>query len=245
MTTAAVHVERKAKVASRTSVLLALWDSTIGKKVAMAITGVVLVGFVIAHMAGNLKIYTGEEHFNAYAVGLRTVGAPFLGYGQALWIARVVLIVAVVLHMIAAAQLARRSWAARPDRYALWKPRASNYASRTMRWGGVIIVLFVIYHLLHFTAGVVGYAPGQYQEMSVYRNVVIGFSVWYVSAFYILAQLALGLHLFHGVWSMFQTVGVTSAPANRFLRGLAVVVAAVVVVGNISIPVAVLTGVVR
>jgi succinate dehydrogenase / fumarate reductase cytochrome b subunit len=245
MATVAVPVGRRRKVTPRASVLLAFWDSTIGKKIVMAITGFVWVLFVIAHMAGNLKIYEGEALYNAYAEGLRTVGGPFLGHGQALWIARAILFAAIVLHIVAAAQLTRRSWAARPHAYARKKSLRTTYAARTMRWGGVIILLFVVYHLLHFTAGVVGYAPGQYVPMSVYRNVVIGFSVWYVSAFYVVAQLALGLHLFHGVWSMFQTVGVTSAPANRVLRGLAVVVAAVVVVGNISIPVAVLTGVVR
>lgn len=226
------------------SAVVALWNTSIGKKAVMAVTGVALVGFVIAHMAGNLKIFLGPAAFDAYARGLREFGEPFLAYEQALWTARLVLVVAVVLHIVAAVQLTQMSWAARPIAYTDKEAVAATYAARTMRWGGVILLLFVIYHLLHFTAGVVGYAPGQFQPGSVYRNVVIGFSVWYVSAFYIVAQAALGLHLYHGVWSMFQTLGMR-ARDNGAYRGLAVVVAVLVVAGNVSIPLAVLAGVVK
>lgn len=243
-TTVAADVADKAAQA-RQGALVLLWDSTIGKKLVMAASGLVLVGFVIAHMVGNLKIFSGEDKFNGYAAGLRSFGAPFFGHEQALWIARLVLLAAVLLHMLAAWQLTRRSWAARPSRYAEKVPLKTTYAARTMRWGGVIIVLFVVYHLLHFTFGTVGYAPGQFKPLSVYRNVVLGFSVWYVSAFYIVAQLALGLHLYHGVWSMFQTLGVTSAAADSGWRRVAVVIALAVTLGNISMPIAVLTGVLR
>ncbi len=243
--TTATSAAQQTKAVPRTSVLLAFWDTTVGKKIVMAATGFVLVGFVIGHMVGNLKVFQGEEKYNTYAVGLRQFGAPFFGNEQALWLARIVLLLAVVVHIVAATQLARRSWAARPERYAIKEPLKTTYAARTMRWGGALILLFVIYHLLHFTFGVVGYAPGQFRPMSVYRNVVAGFSVWYVSLFYIVAQVALGLHLFHGVWSMFQTVGVTSAAADRGWRGLALLIALVVTLGNISMPLAVLLGVVR
>ena len=226
------------------SAVIALWHTSVGKKAVMAVTGVVLVGFVILHMLGNLKIYLGPEHFDAYARGLRELGEPILAREQALWTARLVLIVAVALHLAAAFQLTTLSWAARPVSYTEKDAVAATYAARTMRWGGVILLLFVIYHLLHFTAGVVGYAPGQFQAGSVYRNVVTGFSVWYVSAFYVVAQAALGLHLYHGVWSMFQTLGM-NAKDNGAYRGLAAVVAVVVAVGNISIPVAVLAGLVK
>jgi len=114
-----------------------------------------------------------------------------------------------------------------------------------MRWGGVIITLFVVYHILHFTFGVVGFGAGQFKPMSVYRNVVIGFSVWYVSAFYIAAMVALGLHMYHGVWSMFQTLGLNSENAGRLCRALAIVSSVVLVLGNISVPTAVLTGLVK
>ncbi len=248
MTTAssAVHSEQKTKIVPRSSVILAFWDSTIGKKVVMAATGLALVGFVVAHMAGNLKIFMGETAFNHYAEGLRTVGAPFFGHGQALWAARIALLVAVGLHIVAATQLARRSWAARPERYAVKESLTTSYAARTMRWSGVIIVAFVVYHLLHFTFGTVGLPAGvAFSQENVFRNVVAGFSLWYVSAFYVVAQLLLGMHLFHGVWSMFQTVGVTNDAADRMWRTIAILVTLVVVLGNISIPLAVLAGAVK
>jgi succinate dehydrogenase / fumarate reductase, cytochrome b subunit len=156
----------------------------------------------------------------------------------------VVLLVAAVLHVVSAYQLARMSLAARPVRYA--QPKApDSYAARTMRWGGVVLLLFVIYHLLHFTFGVVGYAPGNYVHMDPYHNVVAGFRVWYVSVFYIAAMVALGFHLSHGVFSMFQTLGVSSRRAEQALKALGPTVAAVVVAGNVSVPLAVLTGLVR
>ena len=226
------------------SAVAALWSTSIGKKAVMAVTGIALVGFVILHMAGNLKIYLGPEHFDAYARGLRALGEPILVHGQALWSMRLILLAAVVLHVVAAVQLTQASWAARPVAYTEKEAVAADYAARTMRWGGVIVLLFIVYHLLHFTVGVVGYAPGQFQEASVYRNVVNGFRVWYVSVFYVVAQAALGLHLYHGVWSMFQTLGV-DARGNGVYRGLAVVVAVVVIVGNVSIPLAVLADLVH
>jgi succinate dehydrogenase / fumarate reductase cytochrome b subunit len=226
------------------SAVVALWSTSVGKKAIMAVTGVILVGFVIAHMLGNLKIYLGPEHFDAYARGLRELGEPILAHEQALWTARLILLVAVALHVVAAVQLTQMSWAARPVGYTEKDAVAATYAARTMRWGGAILVLFVVYHLLHFTAGAVGYAPGQFRSGAVYRNVVAGFGVWYVSAFYIVAQAALGLHLYHGVWSMCQTLGM-NARQNGFYRGLAGVVAVVVVAGNVSIPLAVLAGLVR
>jgi succinate dehydrogenase / fumarate reductase cytochrome b subunit len=173
------------------------------------------------------------------------MGGPVFAHEQALWIARLVLLACVVLHIVAATQLTLMSRAARPIPYSTRQHLEATYASRTMRWGGVIIGLFVVYHLLHFTFGAVGYAPGQFKPLSVYRNVVLGFSVWYVSAFYVVAQLTLGLHLYHGVWSLFQTLGVENIRASRFYRGFAGVLAVAVVGGNISLPLAVLAGLVR
>ncbi len=226
--------------------MIALWSTSIGKKAVMAVTGFILTGFVVAHMLGNLKIFQGEEKFNSYAVWLREVGSPALGHQQFLWVLRLILLAAVALHIGAAVQLTRMSYAARPVRYRRTEAIHATYAARTMRWGGVILTLFVMYHILHFTFGAVGYAPGQYRPMSVYRNVVVGFSVWYVSAFYIVAMIALGLHLYHGVWSMFQTLGVNTVGADRFFfRTLATVTSLVVILGNISVPVGVLAGLVR
>lgn len=225
--------------------VVGLWSTSIGKKAVMAVTGLVLVGFVVVHMLGNLKIYYGEQAYNDYAVWLREMGHPLLPHENALWLARLVLLAAVALHAIAAVQLWRVSHTARPVAYDTRDHLAATYASRTMRWGGLILVLFVIYHLLHFTFGVVGYAPGQFEHLSVYRNVVRGFQVWYVSAFYTAAMLVLGLHMYHGIWSMFQTLGVRDIRSGGAYRGLAATIVAIVVVGNISVPVAVLTGLVR
>ena len=222
--------------------LWTLWNTTVGKKVVMAVTGVVLVGFVIAHMLGNLKIFLGVEAIDSYAVFLRTMGEPLVPYGTLLWVARIILLVSVGLHILAAVQLTLLNWAARPQGYATKQSIATSYAARTMRWGGVIIALFIVYHLLHFTAGLVGFSPGQFEELKVYDNVVAGFSVWYVSLFYVLAMAALCLHLDHGVWSMFQTLGCNNARISPVLKGLSRVVALVVFAGFISVPVAVLAG---
>ena len=225
--------------------ILAFWHSTIGKKVVMAVTGFVLVGFVVVHMVGNLKIYFGAEKFDHYAEFLRTVGYPVLFHGQALWIFRIVLLVCVGLHATAAIQLWLRSKTARPVGYQRWEPVESTYAARTIRWGGLIVALFVIYHILHFTVGRLGYTPGAFQEGFPYRNVVRGFQVWYVSSFYMLAMVAVGLHLYHGIWSMFQTVGWNDSRFHGLWRGIALLIALAVVVGNVSIPVAVLAGLVK
>lgn len=229
--------------------ILTLYRSSVGKKVVMAITGLILLGFVFFHMIGNLKIFQGPEHINAYAGFLREVGAPIFGYEQLLWIARIVLLTSVVLHIVAAVQLTRLDLAGRPVRYAYKKSVQASYASRTMRWGGVIILLFVIYHILHFTLGVVGYPEGGFRHpdpdgaFAVYSNVVNGFKVWPVSLFYILAQIALGFHIYHGAWSMFQTLGLNNRRWNSLLRGFSVVFALAIALGNISIPVAVLAGI--
>jgi len=169
----------------------ALWGTMIGKKVVMAVTGFVLIGFVIAHMLGNLKIFLGAEAIDAYAVFLRTVGEPALPPGAILWTARVVLLACVALHITAAVQLTRMNWAARPESYDTKQSIATTYAARTTRWSGVILVLFIVYHLLHLTGGRVGFRAGEFQHLSVYHNVVTGFSVWYVALFYVVAMACL------------------------------------------------------
>jgi len=222
----------------------ALWGTMIGKKVVMAVTGAVLIGFVIAHMLGNLKIFLSAETIDAYAAFLRTMGEPLLPYGALLWVVRLVLLACIALH-ITAVQLTRMNWAARPQGYDTKDSIATTYAARTMRWSGVILVLFVIYHLLHLTGGVVGFQPGDFRHLSVYHNVVAGFSVWYVSLFYIVAMACLCLHLDHGIWSFLQTLGVNNARTTAALRALSRGVGLAVFVGFISVPVAVLAGWVR
>jgi succinate dehydrogenase / fumarate reductase, cytochrome b subunit len=218
-----------------------LYRSTIGKKVIMALSGFILVGFVIVHLAGNLKAYTGAEHFNEYGHFLREVGAPVLPQESLLWVVRLVLLAAVGLHIWAATSLTIQDRASRPQRYAYHRKQQATYASLTMRWGGVIILLFIVYHILHFTVGTVhpDFIPGD-----AYHNFVVGFRVWYVSLFYILAMIALGFHLYHGVWSMFQTMGWNNRVWNGVLRGVAIAVALVIALGNISLPIAVMAGII-
>lgn len=220
-----------------------LWRTTIGLKITMALSGIVWVGFVIGHMLGNLKVYQGAEAFNHYAEGLRVFGDPFLGRGQALWIARIVLIVALALHVWSAWHLARRSRAAREVGYRKREAIEFSRASRTMRWGGVALLAFLVYHILHLTLGTVhpDFVPGD-----AYHNFVAGFQSLPVAGVYGVAMIALGLHLYHGVWSAFQTLGAGDGEQHeqRWHRGLAGAVALVVALGNLSFPVAVLTGIV-
>lgn len=211
--------------------------SSIGRKVVMAVTGLVLYGFVIGHMLGNLQIYLGPKALNDYAVFLR----EFL-HGQGVWLARGGLLAALAAHLWAAITLTLSNWKARPIGYRRWQASESTYASRTMVWSGPILALFVGYHLAHLTLGT---AHPEFVAEDVYRNVVVGFQNPFVSAFYVLAMLALGLHMFHGFWSMLHTLGLSHPRYDALRKTLAWALAAVVVAGNVSIPVAVLTGLVR
>lgn len=221
-----------------------VYRSAVGKKAVMAATGIVLFGFVLLHMLGNLKLYEGPQVLNSYAGFLRTVGSPAIPTSGLLWLARIVLLVAVVLHMWAAWQVTRMSRAARPDAYARRDMVQASYASRTMRWGGVIILLFVVYHLLDLTFGTLNPSFRRLPtgEADVYHNVVASFSVWWVSAFYVVAQVALGFHLYHGLWSLFQSLGWSHPRFNRWRRGFATAFAWIITLGNVSFPLAVLSG---
>ncbi|PZM97104.1 MAG: succinate dehydrogenase [Actinobacteria bacterium] len=209
----------------------------------MAVTGLLLVLFLFAHMVGNLKIFFGESSFDQYAQWLREIGAPLLPESGYLWIQRVVLLAAVVGHMWAAASLARRAHAARPVRYAHRLKTQGSYAARTMRWGGVIILLFVIYHLLDLTTGHLNPVG---DPSHPYGNVIADFAPerWYVTLFYTLAVLAVGFHLRHGIYSALRTLGQQTQRGERRARAIALVVAAVLCVGYLSVPFAVLTGLV-
>ena len=211
--------------------------SSIGRKFLMAATGALLVLFVIGHMIGNLQIYQGPAALNAYAEWLRD-----LGHGAALWTARLVLLAAVVVHVVAAVSLARENQAARPVPYYRLVPSASTYASRTLLWSGPILALFIVYHVLHFTTG---QAHPAFDPGDVYHNVIVGFRTPWVSGFYVLSMLALGLHLHHGVWSMTQSFGWSHPRIDALRRQLALGVTVLVVAGNVSIPVSVLIGWVR
>jgi succinate dehydrogenase / fumarate reductase cytochrome b subunit len=219
-----------------------LYSSSIGKKVSMALTGLVLFGFVFVHMIGNLKLYQGAEKFDSYAKFLREFGYPALGHGQFLWIARIVLLGCVALHALAAWQVTRVSRTARSVDNRKEHDLSFSYASRFMRWGGVILAAFVVYHILHLTVGV---AHQDFSHESAYRNVVSAFRIWPVSLAYLVAMVPLGMHIYHGLWSSTQTLALTNPKIVKWRRPVAAVAATVVTLGNISSPLAVLAGLVR
>jgi succinate dehydrogenase / fumarate reductase cytochrome b subunit len=216
---------------------LTFFGSSIGKKVVMAATGLVLYGFVIGHMIGNLQIYLGPKAINDYAEFLQ----HFL-HGQGIWLARGGLLLAVALHIWMAVTLTLANWSARPVGYREWQAVDSTYASRTMVWSGPILAVFVVYHLLHFTFGSV---HPEFVKGDVYRNVVVGFQNPFVSAFYVLAMLALGLHMYHGFWSMLHTLGLSHPRWNPVRRTASLVLAGILVIGNVSVPLSVLAGLVH
>src|SRR5678815_704078 len=220
------------RTSQRSSMLVMFWGSAVGKKIVMAVTGAIGVGYLIGHVAGNLLVFLGPPEIDAYAAFLKS--KPGL-----LWATRTILLLAVILHIIAAFQLARLSQKSRPIGYKRWRAVGSDFASRTMRWTGPVVGIFIVYHLLHFTTGTV---HPDFHEGRVYHNVTSGFQVWYVSAFYIVAMIALLAHLYHGAWSMFQSVGLNHPKYNRLVRAFTTIITIVVVLGFISIPVAVLLG---
>jgi succinate dehydrogenase / fumarate reductase, cytochrome b subunit len=222
--------------------LASLWRSTIGKKYVMAITGLIWFGYLILHLWGNLKIYAGPQYLNTYGGFLRTVGDPLFGYAQLLWLVRLILIPAFILHVWSAMQLTSRDMASRPKRYQVRKNLESTIASRTMIYGGVFILLFLIYHLLDFTFGS---ANPSYVEGDIYHNVLASFQRWPIVLFYELAMIAVGLHLFHGIWSTFQTLGWNTSRSNRLVRNVGTACAVLLTLGNMSIPLAVVLGFVK
>jgi len=211
---------------------LRFWQASIGKKAVMAVTGIILFGYLVAHLLGNLQIFLGRDRLNDYAEMLH--GNPSL-----LWTARVVLLTSVILHIVASVQLTRMKLDARPIGYVKGRGNVqSSYASRTMMWSGPIIAAFVIYHLLDFTFGSVN---PNFQRLDVYNNVVGSFRVPAVAMAYIISMLLLGMHLYHGLWSMFQSLGFNHPRYNPLFRRFAQVFTLFLVIGNISIPLAVMT----
>jgi succinate dehydrogenase / fumarate reductase cytochrome b subunit len=209
------------------------YGTTIGKKAVMAVTGVILFGFLVAHMAGNLQFFAGPEKLNAYAEKLRE--APPL-----LWGVRLVLLVSVILHIGASIQLARLQNAARPVGYERKKSVGSSYASRTMYWSGPIVAAFIIYHLMHLTLGVGGLP---FQDLRPYENLVAGFSHPMVSLAYIVAMVLLGLHLYHGLWSLFQSLGFAHPRYTPKIKMAVKVFTVLLVLGFVIVPLAILAGV--
>ncbi len=201
----------------------------------MAVTGIIGIGFVLAHIAGNLLVFRGPAAINAYSHFLHGPGAELL------WVARIVLILAVMLHVWAAYSLTQQSHAARPDGYAKRVPQASTLASRIMRWGGVLLLVFIVFHILHFTTGT--FSPGgTYVEGDVYHNVVAGVSRLVGCAFYMVSMVFLGLHLYHGAWSSARTLSITGDSPHPLQHRLSVLIALVVWLGFTLVPLGVLLG---
>ena len=211
------------------------YSSLVGQKLIMAVTGILLYLFVVGHLLGNLQIFSGPEKLNAYAAFLKSVG-------ELLWAERAVMLAALVLHLIASVRVTLADWQARPDSYSEKKNIETSYAARTMIISGPVIFFYLIYHLMMFTFLTTG--PG-YSETDVYRNVVQAFQVPAISAVYIVATLLLGFHLYHGGWSMLQTLGITWPTRPGLRRVVFPVLAVLITLGYISIPVAVLAGIIR
>jgi succinate dehydrogenase / fumarate reductase, cytochrome b subunit len=206
--------------------VLTFYHTSIGKKAVMAVTGFILFVYVAVHMLGNLQVFMGREQINAYAATLK-------GNFALLWVARFILLTAALWHIVAAIQLWRQSQHSRPEGYHYKDVIQADYASRTMRWSGPILAVFIIYHLLHFTTGTV---HPSFDAHDVYGNVLTSFRSWPVALFYIVAMLALGFHLRHGVWSMFQTIGVINPKSDRFFHRFSTIATVAIVIGFIAIP---------
>jgi succinate dehydrogenase / fumarate reductase, cytochrome b subunit len=221
--------------------VMTLYRSSVGKKVSMAISGLILFGFIVGHMLGNLKVFQGQEAMDAYALFLREAGYPVVPEYGLVWVARILLLGALLIHVQAAVTLWLGSRRARGQGYRKEESQVFSYASRTMRWGGVIILVFVVYHLLHLTTGTV---HPDFEYGSAYANLVIGFQSPFVVGFYLLAVGALCVHLYHGLWSAFATLGSQNRRIEKVRRPLAVGIAWALFVGYAVVPLAVQVGIV-
>ncbi|MEO8194722.1 MAG: succinate dehydrogenase cytochrome b subunit [Gemmatimonadales bacterium] len=213
---------------------LRFYRAAIGKKVVMGVTGLIGVGFVIGHMAGNLLVFRGPDAMNAYAHFLQSTG-------ELLWIVRLILIGAVILHVIAAYQLTMQNRAARPLDYVNRKSEVSTWAARTMRWGGAVLLVFIVLHILHFTTGTIR-PSGSFSDTDVYSNIVGSFRLWWVTLFYVVSMIALGLHLYHGAWSSVRSLGLSQPSKDPQHRTVALAIAGLVWLGFTIVPVAVFAG---
>ena len=224
--------------------LLTFYRSTIGKKIIMGVTGLIGVGFLILHMAGNLQVFIGQTKINDYGAMLH---GPL---AELTWLLRIILIVSLILHVTMFVQLTQRSAAARPIGYQKKTSQVATLASRTMKWGGVLLLVFIIVHILHFTTEAIDPAGARgltdiHGNRDVYSNIVMSFRIWWVALFYVVAMMALGLHLFHGAWASVRTLGYAKPSGHPLHRKIALGVAVIVWAGFTIIPVAVFAGLLR
>jgi succinate dehydrogenase / fumarate reductase cytochrome b subunit len=214
--------------------LARFYRAAIGKKIVMGVTGLIGIGFVIVHMAGNLLAFRGQEAINAYAHFLASTG-------ELLWLLRIVLVVSVILHVIAAYQLTMQNRAARPKGYVDRETQVSTWAARTLRWGGVLLLIFIILHILHFTNP--GWRPeGVFDKADVYTNIVMSFRIWWITLFYVIAMISLGLHIYHGAWSSVRSIGLAQPKQRPLHRTVALGFALILWLGFTAVPVAVFAG---
>lgn len=226
--------------------IVRLYSTTLGKKVVVAVTGVLLFGFVLAHMAGNLKVFMGNDaegmpKVDVYAHFLRTVGDPVFGHGELLWVFRIVLLAALFVHVVGVVQLTVANRCARPVRYERSRYEAATLSARWMLVTGLLLLAFIGFHILHFTSGTVD--PARFTTGAIYDNLYRAFVQWYYVGLYVVAMILLSLHVYHGVWSLFQTLGLDNPDRNRALRLLAATAAVVLLVGFSSVPVLIFFGV--
>ena len=214
--------------------LRGFYRSMVGKKAVMGVTGLIGIGFVILHSIGNLLVFRGPAAIDSYSHFLKSSG-------ELLWALRIVLIVAVILHVIAAVQLTRQSRAARPIGYSKQEHQVATPASRTMRWGGALLLVFIVLHILHFTTGTIRPA-GVFSPEDPYTNIVTSFRIWWVALFYVVAMVALGLHLFHGAWSSVRSIGVSPASPQPLHHRISLAIALLVWAAFTAIPIAVFFG---
>ena len=230
--------------------LAAIYSSNLGKKVIAAVTGLILFGFIAGHVAGNLKVFTGSTpdglpHIDEYAHFLREVGVPLVPQNMVIWSARLVLLASVIMHIVVVIQLAMQSAEARPIGYVKTKRKMASPAALYMMFSGGLIAFFIVFHLLHFTVGVLPEnVAGEFAHGEVYRNLYSSFSAdyWYIGVFYIITMVVIGLHLNHGLWSLFQTLGLDNPDRNKIIRIGATVTTVLIIAGFIAIPLAFLSG---
>jgi succinate dehydrogenase / fumarate reductase cytochrome b subunit len=217
--------------------------STIALKILMAVSGVIFIGFVLLHMYGNLKAFSGHDAYNDYAEHLRTIGEPMLPHAGVLWIIRAVLLGSLIVHVYAAATLWRRARSARTVKYVVKKHTGATFASRMMRWGGVTLLVFIVWHLLNFTIGKVNVQGGPTNDP--YNLLVDSFDTWWLTLLYLVAMAMLGAHLHHGAWSAAQTLGLTgNARSRTFAKRVAFTIAVIISGGFSLVPIFVLAGVI-
>ncbi len=222
--------------------IIQFYSTAVGKKFVVAISGIMMAGFLVMHMIGNFKAFAGQEKLDQYAAYLREIGQDLFGHETVLWITRIVLLVAVLAHIITIILLTKQNRSARPIPYQVKKTFASTFSAKMMLVSGVLLLIFIVTHLAQFTLG--WFNPTPFQEGEVYANISQAFAVGWIAFFYIFMMFIVCMHLYHGIWSFFQTCGIDNPDRNQQLRGLAILVSIILFLGFSSVPIAFLTGII-